>query len=124
MEAALEAPEELAPDSLASEEVVLEELAASASLPESLAPEEIAVPKSLPDSLTDMVPDSMEPESQGTLCKCCNTIDGDNDIVAIRLARREASRCEHCRLVHRDYDLAARILDDQDKFDCLIYIPM
>ncbi|RLM86926.1 hypothetical protein C2845_PM04G03280 [Panicum miliaceum] len=64
----------------------------------------------------------MEPESQGTLCKRCNSIR-NNDVVACRLARREASRCERCRLVHRDYDLAARILDDQDKFDCLICIP-
>ncbi|PVH62817.1 hypothetical protein PAHAL_3G408000 [Panicum hallii] len=132
METTLEAPEELAPDSLASEEVASEEFAALASLPESLAPEEIAVPKSFPDfvpdsleldSLPDMVPDSMEPESQGTLCKRCNTIHGDNDVVACRLACREASRGESCRLVHRDYNLAARILDDQDKSDCLIYIP-
>ncbi|PUZ43663.1 hypothetical protein GQ55_8G025900 [Panicum hallii var. hallii] len=119
----MEAPEEDALDSMdaaleALEELTPEGLTASASLPESLAPEEIVVPESLPD----FVPDSMEPESQGTLCKRCNTIHGDNDIVACRLARREASRCECCRVVHRDYDLAARILDDQDKFDCLIYI--
>ncbi|PVH33584.1 hypothetical protein PAHAL_8G026100 [Panicum hallii] len=111
----MEAPEEDALDSMEVALEALEELAASASLPESLAPEEIAVPESLPD----FVPDSMEPDSQGPY----RTIHGDNDIVACRLARREASRCECCRLVHRDYDLVARILDDQDKFDCLIYIP-
>jgi len=48
----------------------------------------------------------------------------DNDDEGCRLARRLASRCARCGLVHRDYDLAARIMDDMEKFDCEIYIPV
>ena len=38
-------------------------------------------------------------------------------------ARREASRCARCGIVHRDYDLTAWILGGIEKFDCELYIP-
>jgi hypothetical protein len=46
-----------------------------------------------------------------------------NDDEACRLARRIASMCAHCGLIHEDYDYTAMILDGLDRFDCEIYIP-
>ena len=66
---------------------------------------------------------SLLPESKPSLCVGCGMTHDDNDDEGCRLARRLASRCARCGLVHRDYDLAARIMDDMEKFDCEIYIP-
>jgi len=62
---------------------------------------------------------SLLPESKPSLCVGCGMTHDDNDDEGCRLA----SRCARCGLVHCDYDLAARITDDMENFDCEIYIP-
>lgn len=47
----------------------------------------------------------------------------DNDEEGCRLARRLASRCARWGLVHKDYNLSAKIMDNMENFDCEVYIP-
>ena len=70
-----------------------------------------------------IVPDSKGKDDDLCLCKRCGEVHGVQDIEECRHVRREQSRCSRCRLVHRDYDLTARIIDGFDKFDCELYIP-
>lgn len=70
------------------------------------------------------MPDSLLlPESEKPPCARCAKSHGINDVEACHLARRLASRCTRCGLIHEDYDYTAMILDGLDKFDCEIYIP-
>jgi len=72
----------------------------------------------LPDSV-EMVPDSIE-----SMCPRCGTFHAGGVFgEACFQARRRARTYARCGLLHEDYDLAARILHDLDKFDCQIYIP-
>jgi len=71
-----------------------------------------------------IVPDSEGKDDDNLcLCKRCGEVHGVQDIEECRHVRREQSRCSRCRLVHRDYDLTAWIIDGFDKFDCELYIP-
>jgi len=93
-------------------------------LPDSVevVPDSIEV---LPDSV-DVVPDSVEMVSDSieSMCPRCGTFHAGSVFgEACFQARRCARTCARCGLLHEDYDLAARILHDLDKFDCQIYIP-
>ena len=79
----------------------------------------------LPDSV-ETVPDSVEMVSDSieSMCPRCGTFHAGGVFgEACFQARRRARTCARCGLLHEDYDLAARILHDLDKFDCQIYIP-
>ncbi|KAG2564708.1 hypothetical protein PVAP13_7NG043300, partial [Panicum virgatum] len=86
------------------------------------APAEVA-PDSMEALDSTIVPDSVLPKDQPSLCVRCNTTHGDSDEEGCHLARCLASRCARCGLVHRDYDLAAKIMGDMEKFDCEVFIP-
>ena len=93
-------------------------------LPDSVdvVPDSVEV---LPDSV-EMVPDSVEMVSDSieSMCPRCGTFHAGGVFgEACFQARRRARTCARCGLLHEDYDLAARILHDLDKFDCQIYIP-
>ena len=134
-EDSMEAPAEVAPDSMEALEWVLPDsmetlgsvLPVSMEAPDSAAPDcmeslvEVLPDSVLPDST--IVPDSVLPEDQPSLCVRCSTTHGDSDEEGCHLARRLASRCARCGLVHRDYDLAAKIMGDMEKFDCEVFIP-
>ena len=86
----------------------------------------------VPDSVevlldsVEMVPDSVEMVSDSieSMCPRCGTLHAGGVFgEACFQARRRARTCARCGLLHEDYDLAARILHDLDKFDCQIYIP-
>ena len=93
-------------------------------LPDSVdvVPDSIDV---LPDSV-EAVPDSVEMVSDSieSMCPRCGTFHAGGVFgEACFQARHRARTCARCGLLHEDYDLAARILHDLDKFDCQIYIP-
>ena len=92
----------------------------------------------------DVVPDSVEevPDSDVVLpdsievlldsdqldevvhCPRCGTFHAGGVFgEACYEARREARRCARCGLLHEDYNLAARVCDKMEKFDCEVYIP-
>ena len=130
---------EVVPDSAESEEAALdfiesEEVASDSvmklPLAMEMAPQDVEQELPPPQELEldssaqqDFVLDSLLLESQPPPCVRCGTTHDWNDIEACRLARRLANRCARCGLVHSDYDLFARIMDDLDKFDCETYIP-
>nr|TKW40682.1 hypothetical protein SEVIR_1G261600v2 [Setaria viridis] len=102
----------------ALDSVSLEEVASNSLPPDSFVPDSFAAVSFVPDSLppesqaaVSFVPHSLPSESQPSTCVCCGTTHDCDDVEGCRLAR------------HFDYDLAARIMDDIDKFDCDIYIP-
>nr|TKV95654.1 hypothetical protein SEVIR_9G376500v2 [Setaria viridis] len=68
------------------------------------------------------VPDSLLPESHPSLCVRCGTSHTDNDDEGCFQACRRTRRCARCGLLHSDYNIAARILHDIEKFDCETYI--
>jgi len=131
--------EEAALHSVESEEVALDSIKSEEMAPDSvmklplameMAPQDLEQESTTPQELEldssaqqDFVPDSLLPESQPPPCVRCGTTHDYNDIEACRLARRLANRCARCGLVHSDYNLFARIMDDLDKFDCETYIP-
>jgi hypothetical protein len=78
-----------------------------------------------PDATTEeLVPNSVADDNiTPKLCSRCNTIHDVNGNEGCRLARRLASRCGRCVLVHKDYDLNTWIICDMETFDCKIFIP-
>jgi len=131
--------EEAALDSVESEEVALDSVESGEMAPDSvmklplameMAPQDLEQESTTPQELEldssaqqDFVPDSLLPESQPRPCVHCGTTHNYNDVEAYHLARRLANRCARCGLVHSDYGLFAKIMDDLDKFDCETYIP-
>lgn len=84
----------------------------------------------LPDSVDmvadslEMVPDTVDPDSVESLCPRCVTFHAGGVFgEACYQARREARMCARCGLLHEDYDMTAKWLDDMEKFDCEVYIP-
>ncbi|KAL6597806.1 hypothetical protein ACP70R_046611 [Stipagrostis hirtigluma subsp. patula] len=73
--------------------------------------------------------DVVVPDSEGAdeddvcLCKRCGEVHGVKDVDECRRIRREASRCDRCGLIHKDYDLMVWIIDGFDNFSCELYIP-
>jgi len=120
---------EVVPDSVTSGEVVAPDSVmklahamemAPQDLEDSMTPQELELDSS---AQQDFVPYSLPPDSQPHPCVRCGVTHDCNDVEACRLAHRLANRCARCGLVHSDYDLFARIMDDLDKFDCETYIP-
>ena len=111
----------------ATDSVTSEELAPTDSMEitteDDLEQEPTIIAGAMEMTSESLVPYYLLPESKPSLCVCCGTTHDDNNDEGCCLARRLASRCARCGLVHRDYDLAARIMDDMEKFDCKIYIP-
>jgi hypothetical protein len=122
----------LAPDSM-GEELALDSEMATVSMAPKLVVEDSECVEVVPDSLESLASDAtaeeLAPDSVADgditpkLCSRCNTIHGINDNEGCRLARRLASRCGRCGLVHKDYDLTTWIIYDMDTFDCKIFIP-
>jgi hypothetical protein len=98
-------------------DLVLDSEMASASMVPKLVVSDSESLEVVPDSLVmeSLVPDSMTKELAPDyvandnitpkLCSRCNTVHGVNDSESCSLARRLASRCGHCDLVRKDYDL-------------------
>jgi hypothetical protein len=78
---------------------------------------------SMDDVLKVVVPDCVGEEDDMSLCKRCGEVHGVQDIEECHRIQREQSRCTHCGLIYRDYDISALIIDDFDNFDCEVYIP-
>ncbi|CAO2198255.1 unnamed protein product [Urochloa humidicola] len=76
----------------------------------------------------DEVPDSVDemPDIDEVVdCPCCKTFHaGGGYGEACRQARRNALRCSRCGLVHEEYNFAAQVLHEMDKFDCKFFIPV
>jgi len=76
----------------------------------------------LPDSI-EVLPDSDQLD-EVVHCPRCGTFHAGGVFgEACYEARREARRCARCGLLHEDYNLAARVCDKMEKFDCEVYIP-
>jgi len=111
----------------AADSVTSEELASVDSMEitmeDDLEQEPTIIAGAMEMTSESFVPYSLLPESKPSLYVRCGMTHDDNDDEGCRRARRRASRCARCGLVHRDYDLAARIMDDMENFECEIYIP-
>jgi hypothetical protein len=98
-------------------EMVLDSVEAALVVPNSVNMVANSV-EMVPDSV-DMVADSVE-----SLCARCGTFHAGGVFrEACFQARRHARRCARYGLLHEDYDMPARWLDDMEKFDCEFYIP-
>ena len=76
----------------------------------------------LPDSI-EVLPDSDQLD-EVVHCPRCGTFHAGGVFgEACYEARHEARRCACCGLLHEDYNLAARVCDKMENFDCEVYIP-
>jgi uncharacterized C2H2 Zn-finger protein len=76
----------------------------------------------LPDSI-EVLPDSDQLDEVVHCPRCGMFHAGGVFGEACYEARHEAHRCGRCGLLHEDYNLAARVCDKMEKFDCEVYIP-
>jgi hypothetical protein len=116
--------EDLLADSLAAQDSVAldtDDLLDTVETPDSDEMHTVEAP-----NFVEVVPDSLEmpPDSVEVKCPRCGTFHASGIFgETCYQARQKARRCAHCGLLHEDYDLAARVCDKMETFDCEVYIP-